>query len=92
MSFDINSHPDLEWRLCSQIVKAKCGKEADHSVRDCFANLGQSLMFCYLCISQSIDTAPDALNHTPFAQAADLYPRDFILLKIPGAYHALPAE
>jgi hypothetical protein len=92
MSFYVNSHPDLEWRLCCQIMKAKCGKKADHSVRNCFTNLGQSLMLCYLCISQSIETAPDALNYSPFTQAADLYPGDFILFKIPGAYHALPAE
>jgi hypothetical protein len=73
-------------------MKSKCGQEADHTVRDCFGNLGQSLMLCYLCISQSIDTAADALNHTSLAQAADLYPGDFILFKIARAYHALPAE
>ena len=92
MSFNVNSHPDLERRLCCQIMKTKCGKKADHAVGDCFANLGQSLMLCYLCISQSIETAPDALNHTPLAHAADLYPGNFILFKIAGTYHALPAE
>jgi hypothetical protein len=49
-------------------------------------------MLCYLCISKSIEPAPDALNHTPFTEAADLYPGDFIQFKIAGAYHALPAE
>ncbi len=92
MGFDVNCHPDFKWRLCCQIVKTKCGKEAYHTVRDCFANFGQSLMLCYLCISQSIQTAPDALGHSPFAHAADLYPGDFILFKIAGAYHTLPAE
>jgi hypothetical protein len=92
MGFDVNSHPDFEWRLCCQIMKAKCGKQTDYTVRDCFANLGQSLMLCYLSICQSIETAPDTLNHTSLAQAADLYPGDFILFKIAGAYHALPAK
>ena len=92
MSFDVNRHPDLKWRLCCQIVKTQCGKEADHTVRDCFANLGQSLMLCCLCICQPIDPASDALGHTSFAQTTDLYPRDFILFKIAGADHALPAE
>jgi len=92
MSFDVNSHPDFEWRLGCQLVKTKGGKEADHTVRDCFANLGQSLMLCDLGIGQSIETAPDALNHSPFAQATELYPGNLILFKITGAYHALPAE
>jgi len=92
MSLDVNCHPDLEWCLCCQIMKTKCGKEADHAVRDCFANLGQRLMLCYLCICQPIDTASDALSYTPFAQATNLDPRDFILLNIAGAYHALLVE
>jgi hypothetical protein len=92
MSFDVNRHPDFEWRLCCQIMKAKCGQETDHTVRDCFGNLGQSLMLCCLCISKSIESTPDTLNHTTLAQAADLYPGDFMLPKIAGAYHALPAE
>lgn len=49
-------------------------------------------MLCYRCVSKSIKTASNALDHTPHAQATDRCPGNFILFKIARADYALPAE
>jgi len=43
-------------------------------------------------IAMARRAAADALKHAPLTKTTDLHPGDFILFKIAGAYHALPAE